>query len=184
MSRAERQDRDGADSAWRSRAAAVADPALPAERLPRSLMLEVFQHARECYPEECCGLLIGPSDPSLPNRFVRCTNVQSTRRAQGDSELDARHAFWIDEKELLEALVAAEGRGEALRVVYHSHVDAPAYLSHTDLQGALGPDGHPLWPGVAYLVVSVSEDGVGGAALFSWSVETGRFMGRAVQETG
>src|SRR5262245_23926261 len=43
------------------RAAAVLDPALPPVALPRGLVLEAFAHARECYPEECCGLLIGPA---------------------------------------------------------------------------------------------------------------------------
>ena len=171
------------DGEWRERAAVVVDSALEPRLLSRSLMLEVFQHARECYPEECCGLLIGPL-AAAPSRFVRCTNVQSRRRAQGESELDARHAFWIDEGELLRALGSAEERGEELRVVYHSHVDTPAYLSHTDMQGALTPDGSPLWPGVAQLVVSVREDGVHEAAFFDWDPEVQRFLGRRVEETG
>ncbi len=184
MSRGGRDEAGGSEGAWPERAAAIADPALPPGPLPRALMLEVFQHARECYPEECCGLLIGPEAAPLPTRFVRCTNVQSQRRSKGESELDARHGFWIDEQELLQALRTAEERGEALRVVYHSHIDTPAYLSHSDLQGAVGPDGSPLWPGVAHLVVSVREDGVHEAAVFDWSEEAGSFLGRVVQETG
>ena len=183
---AEHADRgvsSSSEAEWRERAAVVVDPALEPSLLSRALMLEVFQHARECYPEECCGLLIGPP-AAAPSRFVRCTNVQSRRRAQGESELDARHAFWIDEGELLRALRSAEERGEELRVVYHSHVDTPAYLSHTDLQGALSPDGLPLWPGVAHLVVSVREDGVHEAALFDWAPEVQCFLGRGVEETG
>ncbi len=179
----DREGSGGSETAWRERAAAVVDPALEPCLLARELMLEVFQHARECYPEECCGLLIGPLN-AAPSRFVRCTNVQSRRRAQGESELEARHAFWIDEAELLGALRSAEERGEELRIVYHSHVDTPAYLSHTDLQGALTPDGSLLWPGVAQLVVSVQEDGVHEAALFDWDSEGGRFLGRRVEETG
>ena len=182
----EHGDREGSgcsETGWRERAAVVVDPSSEPGLLPRELMLEVFQHARECYPEECCGLLIGPL-AAAPSHFVRCTNVQSRRRAQGESELDARHAFWIDEGELLGALRSAEERGEELRVVYHSHVDTPAYLSHTDLQGALTPDGLPLWPGVAHLVVSVREDGVREAALFAWDPELKRFLGRRVEETG
>lgn len=183
---AEHDDREGSgcsEAGWRERAAVLVDPAIEPSLLSRELMLEVFQHARECYPEECCGLLIGPL-AAAPSRFVRCTNVQSRRRAQGESELDARHAFWIDEGELLRALRGAEEKGEALRVIYHSHVDTPAYLSHTDLRGVLTPDGSPLWPGVAHLVVSVREDGVHEAALFDWDSEGQRFLGRRVEETG
>jgi proteasome lid subunit RPN8/RPN11 len=161
------------------RAAARADERRPARRLPRALMLELFAHARESHPEECCGLLVGPRDPQRW-RAVRCSNVQSARQAQGESDLDARHGFWIDERELLQALRAAEQAGEGLQAIYHSHVDTAAYLSHADLRGAVTADGQPLWPGVAQLVVSVWDDGVREAAWFDW--EAGRFAGRRVQE--
>jgi len=170
----------GSDPPWQARAAAQIDPALGVVQLPRALLLEVFQHARECYPEECCGLLTG-ADAESPVRVVRCTNVQSTRVARGESDLDARRAFWIDEQELLHALRGAEQRGEHLVVIYHSHVDTAAYLSFTDLEGALGPDGRPLYPGAAQLVVSVQESGVLGAALFAWDEATKRFHGRGVR---
>ena len=182
--RGERQGSGDSEGGWGERAAAVVDGSLPPARLPRELMLEAFQHARECYPEECCGLLIGPEESATPCRFVRCTNVQSQRRSKGESDLDARHAFWIDEQELLHALRSAEEGGEALRVVYHSHIDTPAYLSHADLQSALGPDGLPLWPAVEHLVISVQEDGVQGGVLFGWDPETESFVGRRVQEAG
>ena len=168
------------DQPWQTRAAAQVEDKLEPAALPRELLVEVFQHARECYPEECCGLLTG-ADGESPTRVVRCTNVQSTRVARGESDLDARRAFWIDEQELLNALRGAEQRGERLVVVYHSHVDTAAYLSHTDLEGALGPDGRPLYPGAAQLVVSVQESGVLGAALFEWDEASRRFQGRAVR---
>ena len=65
--------------------------------------------------------------------------------------------------------------------VYHSHVDTAAYLSFTDLGGALGPDGNPLYPGAQQLVVSVQESGVVSAALFSWDAAAQRFRGRALR---
>ncbi len=168
------------DQPWQTRAAAQLDASLEAVQLPRDLLLEVFQHARECYPEECCGLLTG-ADGASPARVVRCTIVLSTRFARGESDLDARRAFFIDEQELLHALRAAEQRGERLVVIYHSHVDTAAYLSFTDLAGAVGPDGRPLYPGVAQLVVSVQDSGVLGAALFEWDESARRFHGRGVR---
>ena len=155
---------------WRARAAAVADPERPPVRLPGALITELYAHARECYPEECCGLLIGPPG-ALPHRVLRCTNVQSRRKSEGESDLDARHAFWIDERELLTALRDAEQAAEALRGVYHSHVDTEAYLSHTDAACAAGPDGVPLWEGVPQIVVSVREGKVQGAAWFEWRTD-------------
>ena len=95
---------------WRERAAAVVDPALPGVPVPRELIHELFQHARECYPEEACGLLVGPRG-GPPVRIERCTNVQTRRKLQGESQLDARHGYWMDERELLRALQTTEQEG-------------------------------------------------------------------------
>ena len=165
---------------WRERAAAVADPEAEPATLPRELLLEVFQHARECYPEECCGLFTG-TESGGPLHVIRCANVQSKRVARGESNLDASRAFWIDEQELLHALRTAESSGERLLVIYHSHVDTAAYLSHTDVAGALDPDGEPTYPGSAQLVVSVRDAAVAEAALFEWDPLERRFRGRPVR---
>jgi proteasome lid subunit RPN8/RPN11 len=167
---------------WHERAAVTVDPEAASVSLPRSLLLELYGHARECHPEECCGLIVG-AEAVDDWRAVRCTNVQNARHASGKSDLDARQAFWMDEQELYGVLRAAEEQGEELRAIYHSHVDTAAYLSHSDLRGATGPDGRPLWPGVAYVVLSVWEDGVRGAAWFDWSAAEGRFLGRPLGGT-
>ena len=175
---------DGAPGAlpgWRERAAAVLEGGQAPVRLPSGLLLEIYQHARECYPEECCGLLLGPAGAE-PRTIVRCSNTQSQRKARGESDLDATKAFWIDAHELLHALRGADDRGEEIRVIYHSHVDTEAYLSHTDLQGAIGPGGTPHFPDAAQLVVSVSEGGVRGAVCFVWNARLARFVGRPIEQ--
>jgi proteasome lid subunit RPN8/RPN11 len=152
-------------------------------RLARDLVAEVYAHARECYPEECCGILTGLPG-RMPARVVRCTNVQNQRLARGESELDASRAFWIDPVELLGVLRAADARGEEVRAIYHSHVDAEPYLSETDLRGALTADGEPLWPGAGQLVVAVYEGVVRDAALYEWRSAARAFEGRRVREAG
>lgn len=149
-------------------------------RLARGLVLEIFAHARECYPEECCGILTGPPH-AAPVAAVRCTNVQSRRRARGESELDARHAFAFDDRELHAALREAEARGHEFRAFYHSHVDAGAYLSPTDQKEALGPGGIPHYPGAALIVVSVSDGVVREAASYEWDEAGGRFRGQRLE---
>jgi proteasome lid subunit RPN8/RPN11 len=161
------------------RAAARFDPELPPVPLPSALVLEAFAHARECYPEECCGLLIGPRG-GLAARIVRCANVQSQRRSRGETELDAREAFWMDEGDLYRAVRGAEARGEEIQVIYHSHVDAEAYLSQQDLAGALGPDGRPLWPRAAQLVLSVRDGATREAVCFVWSEISQAYRGHGV----
>ncbi len=165
------------------RPAALPDAGLAPVELPATLMLEVYAHAREAYPEECCGLLVGRAG-GPPERVVRCDNVQNRRRAQGESELDATRGFWIDEQQLLRELRSAEARGDELLVVYHSHPEAGAYLSHTDVRAALGPDGAPLWPGVTHLVVSVREGAAREAVLYAFDAESGGFVGRPVRLGG
>jgi proteasome lid subunit RPN8/RPN11 len=157
------------------------DAAREPVRLAREVVSEVFAHARECYPEECCGILTGPPGGD-PARAVRCTNVQDQQVARGEATLDARRAFFIDPIELHRALKAAEARGEEVRAIYHSHVDAEAYLSESDLKGALAPDGGPAWPGAAWLVVAVHEGVVREAALYEWRPDAGGFEGRRVRE--
>ena len=168
---------------WRERAAAVLEPDRPAVPLPAKLLADVYAHARECYPEECCGLLLAP-EGRLPQRIVRCTNVQTLRKSRGESALDARYAYWIDERQLLRALQEADERGELLAVVYHSHVDTEAYFSHADLQGALGPEQEPLYPGAAHMVLSVREGGVRAAVCYVWDAGRRVFVGHPVVAVG
>jgi proteasome lid subunit RPN8/RPN11 len=149
-------------------------------RLAREIVAEVYAHARECYPEECCGILTGPPG-GRPARVVRCTNVQDQRVARKESNLDAGRAFWIDPGEMLDVLRAADERGEEVHAIYHSHVDADAYLSETDLHSALLADGEPAWPGAAWLVVAVHEGVVRDAAIYEWKASAGGFAGRRVR---
>lgn len=173
---------EGEAPRWQERAAAVVEQGQPPVRLPAPLLHEIYQHAIECYPEEACGLLLGPP-ASPPLRVERCTNVQNRRKAEGLSELDARHGYWIDERELLLALREADDLGHELRLIYHSHVDTAAYFSHADLESAVGPNGTPLYPGVGQLVVSVYEDGVRDTACFVWDEERTAFVGRGIEQT-
>jgi proteasome lid subunit RPN8/RPN11 len=157
------------------------DPEHPAVVLPRAVVGEVFSHAVECYPEECCGLAIG-SAGGLPEVVVRCTNVQDRQRSRGVSSLDATRAFWIDERELYEAARSAEAEGRTIRLIYHSHVDTAAYFSHADLGGALGANGTPLWPDAAQLVVSIHDGVVGEAVFYEWDGEAGIYRGRRLEQ--
>jgi [CysO sulfur-carrier protein]-S-L-cysteine hydrolase len=47
-----------------------------------------------------------------------------------------------------------EAEGFAVKVIYHSHIDAGAYFSETDRRQALMGD-EPVYPEAVYLVTSV-----------------------------
>ena len=176
MTTADADERAG----WRERAAAWVDGTQDPVVLPAELLHDVLQHAREAYPEEACGLLLGPPDGPL-FEVVRCTNVQTRRKLAGQSELDARDGYWIDEQQLLRTQQRADREGLEIRIVYHSHCDAGAYFSHADRDGALGPTGEPLYPGVTQLVLAVYESGVRDLAAYTWCARDGRFVGHAVE---
>ena len=86
-------------------------------------------HARDCYPEEACGLLAGDADGQL-TRAYPLTNVAHSRVN-----------YVIDPTEHFRTLRHAQSRGWELTGVFHSHTHSPAYPSPTDV--ALAPD--PDW---------------------------------------
>ena len=45
-----------------------------AHALPESVLVEIYDHARATYPEECCGYVVGRGSAAT---VVRCTNRQN-----------------------------------------------------------------------------------------------------------
>ena len=145
--------------------------------LPRPLLDAVYAHAREGYPEEVCGLIVGERAPgSATIRYLearRCDNRQNALHAEDPVAFprDARTAYNVGAKDLffLDKSLRTE---RPVGIIYHSHIDVGAYFSDEDARAA-APDGELTYP-VDYLVVDVREDGVRGARLFRF--EGGRFV--------
>jgi len=171
------------------------NPNLGPAIVPGFIMQELYAHARDAAPEECCGLITG-TDDVLFRASHRIANVM-TKMHLADSDTyprDSHQAYYMAESEVLEVTKAAEAKGERVTVVYHSHVGTGVYLSEDDLAFAE----HPLFPfqGAAQLVVSVVVDsgaaGVGekvieGAGFFSYDPRAGeldRSGGRRVEVIG
>lgn len=135
-------------------------------------------HALRAYPNECCGLMLGPSDESrFAGRLRECVNAQDAHhhRDPVDFPRTARDAYFIDPAELLDVEREMAKRGERIRVIYHSHCDADAYFSEEDLRRALF-EGEPVFPGAVYLVVSVRGGRIAEEKVFSWSRKWRRFV--------
>jgi len=141
---------------------------------PASVLSELCQHALDTAPEECCGLVSGNAAQRF-GRAARITNVVNKMHLAEPLAFprDARHAYYMAEVEYLQAQKEAEARGDAITAVYHSHVDAGAYLSEEDLAYAE----HPLFPfpGAAQIVISVLAGRVEEAAIFEIDRLTGGF---------
>ena len=138
----------------------------PALRILDPVIDELFRHAIEGYPEEVCGLLLGP--PGAVDEVRRCENRQNALHAEdpGRFPRDARTAYNLGPQDLF--FLDRSLRGErTVQVIYHSHVDVGAYFSAEDRAAATW-GGEPLYP-VDHLVIDVRKDGARGARLFRFS---------------
>jgi proteasome lid subunit RPN8/RPN11 len=92
--------------------------------IPKAVLRAIEDHAREAYPEECCGFLLGHvGEPGRVQRSQRARNVATENR---------KRRYVIDPLELLHADEKARKEGLDLIGVYHSHPDHPAAPSEYD----------------------------------------------------
>ena len=133
---------------------------LAVNSLTPEALAEIRAHAAAEYPAECCGIV-------FDDGVLRCTNVQDALHAEDPDAFPrtARRAFRLAAREQLDLARSFDGPRPA-RILYHSHVDARAYLSDEDLRGATF-DGRPLYPRLLHLVVSVHDGAAGDAVLYS-----------------
>lgn len=141
---------------------------------PASVLNELCSHALGAAPEECCGLVTGTATERF-QQVHRITNVMTKMHLADATTFrrDARHAYYMAETEYLRAQKEAESRGHAVTAVYHSHVEAGAYLSEEDLVYAE----NPLFPfpRAAQIVLSILAGRVKEAAIFDIDPSIGGF---------
>ncbi len=127
---------------------------------------QLHHHALSCYPEECCGLLLGNDqggstqvsqiwsvENSWTEDFLAASSTEQLEGApKAKTNASRRNRFAIAPIDFLRAQKFA--RSEKLNVVgiYHSHPNHPAVPSEYDRQIA--------WSQYSYLIMSVAEDDV------------------------
>ena len=135
--------------------------------ISKDVLADVDAHAIQEYPNESCGLLIGPAADALRvDTGVRAANM-ADKYHRADPETFPRTAktfFIIDARLIYKTFEAGEKTGNPVKVIYHSHCDVGAYFSAED-QAAASPDGMPSYP-VTYLVTSVRQGVVDDHKLF------------------
>jgi proteasome lid subunit RPN8/RPN11 len=99
-------------------------------------------HARQTYPNECCGAMLGSLDGE--SKLVR--EAVALRNAFAGAQA-ARYE--LRPEDLLAADKAARERGMDLIGIYHSHPDCDAYFSKTDLQNSC--------PWYSFVVLSIQK---------------------------
>ncbi len=143
----------------------------------RSVLDAIEEHARECYPSESCGFVIGPADDvALLDESVREQNEADKYHAL-DPERFPRTShtyFKINELRAARAFEAGERSGRPIKVIYHSHCDAGAYFSPEDA-ATFASAGQLMWP-CAFLVVSVVASEVRDRKLWVHAPGTNEFV--------
>jgi len=134
----------------------------------------IQRHAVREYPYEACGVILARG---RKRRLLQCKNVQNQLHAREPQRYlrDARTAYSISTEDL-RLIYELEDFGVAIKVIYHSHVDAQqrgggtgAYFSETDKAEAL-QNGSPRYPMATYVVVSVVAGKIEAVAGFRWNL--------------
>lgn len=105
--------------------------------LPKTVAAAIVGHARDEYPNECCGLLAGRG--TRVERLFRGSNVDRSP-----------YSYRLDPQEQLQFFKTIDAEGLELLGIYHSHTQSPAYPSRTDVARAFYPD-------AVYVIVSLGD---------------------------
>ena len=98
-------------------------------------------HAREAYPNECCGAMLGVIEG---DKTVRVSMPLENAYAGAQAT-----RYELRPEDLLAADKAARERSMDLIGIYHSHPDCDAYFSKTDLQNSC--------PWYSFVVLSIQQ---------------------------
>lgn len=116
--------------------------------LPKTLFTEIERHAREAYPEECVGALIGSVTEGDGGKT---RTVERLFPIDNRSAANRERRYLVSPRDYLAAERAADAAGKILLGFYHSHPEHPARPSATDLDLAQ--------PNFVYVIVSISRTG-------------------------
>lgn len=100
----------------------------------------ILEQSRREYPDEACGVILGPIGKDHPGRLK--------------SMINAAHSptfYEFDPKDLLALYREIDDNDEEIVVIYHSHTETEAFPSRTDISYAGEPGAH-------YVLVSTREE--------------------------
>lgn len=138
--------------------------------LSPSQLHQLHCHAYDCYPEECCGLLLGHNGQVTEVRFMQNSwqsdfSKNSTNKLiETRRDASRRNRFAIAPLEMLEAQKDARTKQLDIIGIYHSHPDHPAVPSEYDRAIA--------WAEYSYLIMAVTAKDVMGTR--SWKLDGDR----------
>ena len=138
-------------------------------RFRHSTLEEIHAHARETYPEECCGFVLVNGEEETVRRIPNLQN-EMHRLDPGSFPRDATTAYFMDPKELLAVQRGVDDGEWEIKAVYHSHPNHPPNFSAEDKKQALFDD-QPLYSGAVYLVLSIYDRQIRAMRAVEWDGE-------------
>jgi proteasome lid subunit RPN8/RPN11 len=97
-------------------------------RLGQDVRAQMIAHARDAYPDECCGLLVG-----VGSRIEQCVRVRNV-----DPRPAVRYA--IDPAGHIALVRRLRGTAQSIVGCYHSHPAGPPAPSESDVAEAYYPE--------------------------------------------
>jgi proteasome lid subunit RPN8/RPN11 len=108
--------------------------------ISRAFADAMLEQSRAEYPDECCGVFLGPIGSDKPVRHKPMINAAHSPTF-----------YEFDPKDLLALYREADDNDAEIVVIYHSHTETEAYPSRTDIAYAGEPGAH-------YVLVSTREE--------------------------
>jgi proteasome lid subunit RPN8/RPN11 len=107
--------------------------------ISRTIVDAILEQSRAEYPDECCGVILGPVGSDSPIRHKPMINAAHSPTF-----------YEFDPKDLLALYREVDDNDEEIVVIYHSHTETEAFPSRTDIAYAGEPGAH-------YVLVSTRE---------------------------
>jgi proteasome lid subunit RPN8/RPN11 len=108
--------------------------------ISRSIVDAILEQSRAEYPDECCGVILGPIGADTPVRYKPMINSAHSPTF-----------YEFDPKDLLSLYREVDDNDEEIVVIYHSHTETEAFPSRTDIAYAGEPGAH-------YVLVSTRKE--------------------------
>jgi proteasome lid subunit RPN8/RPN11 len=125
----------------------------PALNIPKAVYDEIVDHAKDSYPNECCGVLVGSQQKEK--------RVFASHRLQNQNKDRAADRYIIDPKDI--NMIDRQCRVEDTQILgfYHSHPDHPDRPSEYDRE----------WGQAGYSYVIIAVKGGKEVSVKSWTFD-------------
>lgn len=108
--------------------------------ISREFVNTILAQSRSEYPDECCGVILGPVGTGTAARLKPMINAAHSPTF-----------YEFDSRDLLSLYREIDDNDEEVVVIYHSHTETEARPSRTDIAYASEPEAH-------YVLVSTREE--------------------------